>query len=223
MTLSDSVEQVYRQFGGYSCPPDLWVCEQCGPEWSADDIRATPVRSLSLPQLVAVHVMSVDDDTLRYFVPRLMELMLTTPAPVFDFRMSDLAGRLPLWRPQEQTAVRRFAEAVWSELLTRHPAALGYFSDVPTALDLLEWCGLSVIGHLDALRAAETPAAALNLADLVCTTKEPFESVSGAMVFTWLRDAATGDRLEQAFFGADSPETARRLSDAHELWAVCCR
>ncbi|HKV21889.1 MAG TPA: hypothetical protein VJR50_22890, partial [Mycobacterium sp.] len=193
---------------------------------SADDIRATPVRSLSLRQLVAVHVMSVDDDTLRYFVPRLMELMVTTPAPVFDFRMSELAGRLPLWQPEEQAAVRLFAEAVWSELLSSHPAALGYFSDVPTALDLLEWCGLSVIEHLDALLAAGTPAAALHLADLVdvmCTMNEPFESVSSARVFTWLRDAGTGERLEQAFYGADSPETARLLSDAHELWAVCCR
>jgi hypothetical protein len=29
--------------------------------------------------------MSLDDDALRYFFPRLMELMLSKPAPVFDF------------------------------------------------------------------------------------------------------------------------------------------
>jgi hypothetical protein len=64
------------------------VCEQCGPQWSAADIRATPLRSLSLPQLVAVHVMSLDDNALRRFFPRLMELMLQTPSPVFDFRLA---------------------------------------------------------------------------------------------------------------------------------------
>jgi hypothetical protein len=86
--LSDSVERNYRQFAAYPCPADLWVCEQCGPQWSAADIRATPLRSLSLPQLVAVHVMSLDDNALRRFFPRLMELMLQTPSPVFDFRLA---------------------------------------------------------------------------------------------------------------------------------------
>jgi hypothetical protein len=226
VTASDAVAQAYRQFEGYSWPTDLWVCEQCGPEWSADDLRATPLHELTLPQLVAVHVMSLDDGALRYVLPRLLELLLTTPAPVFDFRMSDLAHRLPSWRPDEQAAVRRFAGAVWFELLAGHPAELGYFCDVATALELLEWCGLPVIEYLDVLRASDAPSAALHLADLVdavCTTREPFESVSRATVFDWLRDAATGDRLEQAFFVADSPETARRLSSAHDMWAVCCR
>jgi hypothetical protein len=57
-------------------------------------IGATPLRSLSLPQLVAVHVTTVDDDSLRYFFPRLMELMLQTPSPVFDLRLADLKPRL---------------------------------------------------------------------------------------------------------------------------------
>jgi len=32
--------------------------------------------------------MSLDDDALRHFFPRLMELMLQTPSPVFDFRLA---------------------------------------------------------------------------------------------------------------------------------------
>jgi hypothetical protein len=95
VTVPARVEESYRRFAGYSLPANLWVCEQCGPEWTAESIRATPLRSVSLPQLTAVHVMSLDDDSLRHFFPRLMELMLNTPAPVFDFRLADLKFRLP--------------------------------------------------------------------------------------------------------------------------------
>jgi hypothetical protein len=223
---SAAVEQIYRQFAAYSCPASAWVCEQCGPEFSPEDIRATPLRSLSLPQLGAVHVMSLDDDALRYFFPRLMELMLTTPAPVFDFRMSDLKRRFPGWRPEESTAVRRLAGAVWSELLAHYPAVLGYFSDCPTALELLDWCALSVPEYLDMSRTGDSLAAAMHLADLidaVFTTTDPFESVSRTTVVDWLTASATGQRLERAFFTTDSPEAALRLSTAHELWTVCCR
>lgn len=222
MTPSAAIEQIYETFCGYPFPESLSVCEQCGPQWSIEDIRAAPSRALTLPQLVAVHVMSLDDDALRHFFPRLMELMLATPAPVFDFRMSDLAVRLPLWTDEERVAVRQFAGAVWSGLLAEYPAALGYFSDCPTALDLLTWCGLPLEEHLDMLRESSV----LHLADLVdavFTSNDPFQSASRTTVVEWMRDAATGERLEQAFFAAESPDTARRLSAAHELWTVCCR
>jgi hypothetical protein len=85
-----------------------------------------------LPQLVAVHVMSLNEDALRHFFPRLMELMLQTPSPVFDFRLADLKDRLAGWQSDESAAVRELADAVWSELLVGYPPALGYFSDCPS-------------------------------------------------------------------------------------------
>ena len=226
MSPAAAVAQIYRQFAEYPCPTSPWVCEQCGPEWSSDDIRATPLGELTLPQLVAVHVMAVDDNALRYYFPRLMELILATQAPVFDFRMSDLSQRLPGWQPEESATVRRLAEAVWAELVDSYPPALGYFSDIPTALDLLVWCGLPVVDSLDVLRANRGLPAALHLADLVdavFSNRDPFESASRTTVVEWMRDDTTGERLEQAFFAADAEETARRLAAAHELWTVCCR
>ena len=208
----------------YRCPDPLWVCEQCGPEWSADDIRATPLRSVSLPQLVAIHVMSLDDDGLRHFVPRLMELMLGTAAPVFDFRLADLKHRLPAWGPTEQEAVGGLAAAIWSALPKRYPLGMGYFSDCASALDFLDWCGLSVPGHLDELLAAKGSAAARHLADLVdavLTSATPFETASKTTVLDWMTDRAIGERLEEGFHSADTPDVARELSDAHELWTVC--
>ncbi|HXO52619.1 MAG TPA: hypothetical protein VN888_16705 [Mycobacterium sp.] len=218
------VERIYERFAGYACPANLWVCEQCGAEWSAEDIRATPLRSLSLAQLVAVHVMSLDDDGLRHFFPRLMELMLHTASPVFDFRLADVKDRLPAWQREESAAVRELADAVWSELLGGFPLALGYFSDCPSALDFLDWCALPLTAHLDSLLTVDSLPAARHLADLidtVFTRTDPFESASKATVLHWLTDPAIGDRLQEAFFAADSEEAARQLSAAHELWAVC--
>src|SRR6185369_13268205 len=95
--LADPIERTYDRFAEYPAPAQLWVCPQCGPEWSAEDIRTTSLRSLSLAQLVAIHLMSLDDDSLRHFFPRLMELLLQTASPVFDFRLTDLKDRSPGW------------------------------------------------------------------------------------------------------------------------------
>jgi hypothetical protein len=225
VSLSAGLERLYRQFSVYPAP-EVWVCEQCGPEWSAAEIGATPLRSLSLPQLVAVHVMALDDDALRYYFPRLMELMLQTPSPVFDFRLADLKSRLHAWESGEKSAVKQLAEAVWTQLSASYPAELGYFSDCPSALDLLDWSGLPLAAHLDSMVASDSLSAARHLADLldaVFTMRAPFETASRTRVLAWLENPVVGERLQSAFFVADSDETARQLSAAYDLWAVCAR
>jgi hypothetical protein len=222
--LPASLEQIYDRFGRYPYPDDVQVCPQCGPEWSARDMRSTPLRALSLPQLVAVHVMSLDDDALRHFFPRLMDLLLCTSSPVFDFRVSDLQEHLTRWLPDEVSAVTDLAEALWSEVLDRYPLERGYFSDCVSAIDLLAWCGMPVAEHLDRLRAASSTAAARHIADLVdavFTGSVQFESDSRTAVLEWVRDDATGRRLEDAYFTADSSDVAEQLAAAHELWTVC--
>jgi hypothetical protein len=77
--------------------------------------------------------MSLDDDPLRYFFPRLMELMLSKPAPVFDFRLAHLKDRLRAWQPEEVGSVRDLADAVWAELLVGYPPALGLARSDPAS------------------------------------------------------------------------------------------
>ncbi len=105
-----------------------------------------------------------------------------------------------------------------------HPCTLGYFSDSPSALDLLIWCGLDLVAHLDSLATTETLSAARHLTDLidaVFTMRDPFTSASKTAVLDWLRDPAIGERLQAAFFAADSDQAAAQLSSAHEMWTVC--
>ena len=107
--------------------------------------------------------------------------------------------------------------------MLNHPAGLGYSSDCPSTLDLLDGAGCQLPSHLDMLGSVDSVPAALHLADLVDAVfagSRPFESVSRTTVVEWLRAATSGERLEQAFFAADSPEE-RALSAAHELWTVC--
>jgi hypothetical protein len=222
--MQAALERLYRQFSVYPCPGQISVCEQCGPDVAADEIRATPLRALSLPQLVAIHVMALDDDALRYYFPRLIDLMLQIPSPVFDFRLADLKERIAAWQSGEVSAIRQLAQGVWAELSTEYPARLGYFSDSPSALDLLDWCGLPLPTHLDALLTAESVAAARHLADLVeavFTIRHPFQTASSATVLKWMRTAPVGKRLEGAFFDAGDAAAARQLSGAFEVWTAC--
>lgn len=223
-SLAAPLTRVYAEFADYRCPQDLWVCPQCGPEFSARDICATPLRLVSFSQLEAVHVMSLDDDTLRYFFPRLAELLLVDPWQAFSFRLSRLKGRLLAWKPAESAAVRQFTLAAWQEFLMAYPASLGYLSDSPSMLSFSDWCDVPLQPLLDGWQSIDTPSAARHLADLidhVCTKADPFDPAISAPVLAWLRQPVIGERLENAFFTAESEEVARELSAAHELWSVC--
>jgi hypothetical protein len=116
------------------------------------------------------------------------------------------------------------ADSAWTALLSSYPLGLGYFSDCPSALDLLDWCGLELVSRLDQLITTDQPPAARHLADLVIavfTNAEPFEAASKATVLDWIGAAEVGSRLQDAFFVADSDDSARDLSAAHQLWVMC--
>jgi hypothetical protein len=219
-----SVAALYEVFADYPAPAGLWVCQQCGPELTAAGVSATPLGSLTFEQLTAMHVMALDDDALRHYFPRLMELLLATPAPVFDFRVSDLKSRIGGWTPPERVAAEQLAESIWTAMLSNYPLDLGYFSDCASALDLLDWCGLPLVPRLDRLMATDLlpPASHLaTLVDAVFTNAEPFETADKATVLDWLGAAAVGTRLQDAFFSAGSDAAARELSAAHQLWTAC--
>lgn len=184
------VERLYEGFAGYECPADLWVCEQCGPEWSSADLRRTPLRSLSLPQLEAVHVMSLEDNAFRHFLPRLVELLLLEGSPVFAFSLAQLRGRTPTWPSAERELVGEFVDGLWTELLASSPANLGYFSDAPTLIDFTYWCDVPLQPYLDRWGNLDTPAAAEHLADLADymeMMRQPVDPAIRDEVLHWLR------------------------------------
>lgn len=207
------VEELYRQFARYPLPAHIAVCEQCGPEWTAADIASTPLREISLLQLEALHVMSLEDNDFRHFFPRMIDALLSEFGPVFAFALAGLRGRTPRWPAAEVELVRRLVDTLWTELLGAFPAQLGYFSDSPTLIDFTYWCDLPIPEYLQRWQQLETQPATEHLADLVdyvFTIGEPAEPAVKPMILDWLRRPLVGERLRSA--GCDG---------AYELWSVC--
>lgn len=222
--LTSALDRLYATFAGYPCPRQVWVCSQCGPEWSADDIRATPLRALTGAQLEALHITSLDDDSLRHFFPRLLEVLMTEPKPAFELCLSMLKGRLPAWTGAERAGVRDWSEELWHELLTGYPPALGYLSDGPALLSFLNWCDIDPAPFLERWLITEGQCAARHLGDLVThtlTSGQPFGPATKAQILGWLPDPRVGQKLQDAFFAADTSAVADELSAAHELWTFC--
>ncbi len=225
-SVDRAIERMYARFGRYPLPGNLEPCPECGPGSSAADIAATSLCSLSGRQLDALHVVSLADDALRHFFPRLIELLLTEPAPPFDFvyGLHRLEGRLATWDPAETAVVRRVLDAAWAELLSAHPARLGYLSDTRSLLNLADWCDIPLEPFLEGWQAVDTLTAAMHLADLVsdvCTFETPFGPAAKITVLSWLSQPAIGERLQDAVLAADSEDAALELSTAYELWTSC--
>lgn len=209
------LDSLYAAFGRHRLPADLTVCEQCGPEWTTRDIRSTPLRALSLPQLEAIHVMSLDDGdsgAFRHFFPRLIELLLAEKGPVFAFDLARLRGRVPTWPEPERAAVHDLVDGLWRDLLAGFPAELGYFSDSPTLIDFTYWCDEPLDPHLQHWQSLTTTAAAEHLADLleyISYIGEPNEPAVKPLILQWLRQPIIGTRLRDANCVA-----------AQELWSL---
>lgn len=210
-----AVENLYVCFARYPTPRNLTVCEQCGPEWSAADITSTPLRSLSLAQLEALHVMSLSDDDFRYYFPRLIEALLAEKAPVFAFDLGKLRSRTLSWPAPERAAVTSLVDGLWRNLLAEYPADLGYFSDSPTLIDFTYWCDQPLQVHLNRWQMIDTVSAAEHLGELVewaFSVREPIEPAVKDLVVNFLAQPVIGERL-----------SAANLDDAEELWRACGR
>ena len=223
-SVAGALERLYIRFAPYRCPPNVWVCEQCGPGLTAHGIASTPLRQCDGAVLEAVHATSAEPDVMRHFFARVVEVMLSGQGQALEFSLSSLHGRLTEWTAAERDSVREVLDAIWRELLTGYPARLGYFSDAASILNMAFWCDVPVQPLLDALRAAGTESAARHLGDLLdhlLTYREPFEQPLRAQISGWVRQGETGRQLRDAFIAATGGETARQLSDAFELWAAC--
>ncbi|AKK25878.1 hypothetical protein [Mycobacterium sp. EPa45] len=210
-----AVEDLYAGFAKYPLPRAVEVCEQCGPQWSAADIRSTPLRSLSLLQLEALHVMSLDDDDFRHFFPRLIEALLEEQSPVFAFDLRRLREHVSSWSASERAVVTNLVDDLWRGLLGGYPAALGYFSDSPTLIDFTYWCDQPLPVYLDRWQRIEMIPATQHLGELVewaFTVREPLEPAVKQPVLDWLAQPVIGQRLKAA-----------NLEAAEELWRVCSR
>lgn len=164
-----------------------------------------PLREL-FPELMrsylsdAVYTVGTWDD-FRYFLPRLLELLVTE-----DVELDPISYRLEYAREQQfpltgaqAEALHEFFLAYWDDLLWRIP----WYADLALRWGLMEQAGLSRHALLDHWQAH--PNRAVALAQLLMLHGHPPEEWSRTEMKSWLEDA---------FFRAEDAEDQRYFSDA---------
>jgi hypothetical protein len=220
--LAEAITRLYPVFDCYRRPGELAVCPRCAAA-DVDPARLAraDVRDWSDADLVAVHVLSLPDDALRHFLPRVFEVLLSEQWAAFEFGLSGLKGRTIDWPPAERDAIDNVLKTAWEILLTTYPTAIGYVSSAPDLLELADQLDLPISSFLAIVDQRPSPTADLHLADLIDFAYTTSEKPASAPVKAWLTRPAIGQRLEEAFYHASDDATANILAAAHELWKTC--
>jgi hypothetical protein len=160
--LAAAITELYGVFGQYPRPEELEVCPLCAAA-HVDPARlaGADLRDWSDADLVAIHVLSLPDDELRHFLPRVFEVLLGEQWSAFEFGLSGLKGRTTDWPPAERDAIDNMLKMAWEELLSTYPAAIGYVSAATDLLELADELDLSIASFLDIADQRSSTAADL--------------------------------------------------------------
>jgi hypothetical protein len=220
--LTAAITQLYTAFGQCPRPNDVEVCTYCATA-NVDPARLAraDLRDWSDADLVAIHVLSLPDDALRYFVPRVFEVLLGEQWSAFEFGLSGLKGRTRDWPPAERDAIDNVLKKAWEKLLSSYPAAIGYVAAATDILELADQLDLPIESFLDTADQNLTTAADLHVASLVEFAYTTADKPTTAAIKAWAARPAIGERLEAAFYRADNEAVATELAAAYELWQVC--
>ena len=170
---------------------------------------------------MAIHVLSLPDDALRHFLPRVFEVLLGDQWTAFEFGLNRLKGRTTHWPPAEHNAIDDLLKTAWEILLSTYPTAIGYVSSATDLLELADQLDLPISRFLDIVDQRPNPATDLHLASLVDFAYTTSDMAAAAPVKAWLTRPTIGHRLEEAFYYASDAATASSLAAAHELWQNC--
>ncbi|WP_131829101.1 hypothetical protein [Mycobacterium numidiamassiliense] len=220
--LAEAITRLYSVFDCYRRPGELAVCPRCAAA-DVDPARLAraDVRDWSDADLVAIHVLSLPDDALRHFLPRVFEVLLGDQWAAFEFGLKRLKGRTIGWPLAERDAIDNVLKTAWERMLATYPTAIGYVSSAADLLELADQLDLPISSFLDIMDQRPVAAADLHLASLVDFAYTTSENVVSAPIKAWLTRPAIGQRLEDAFHHATDDATADSLAAAHELWQTC--
>jgi hypothetical protein len=224
--LQDAITRLYLVFTSYPRPDIPPVCALCGAGVDQARLRHTDLRAWSDADLVAIHVLSLPDDELRYFFPRVLEVLLGDQYAAFEFGLSGLKGRTTDWLPAERDAIEDALTAALEVLLSTYPAAIGYVSSVADLLDLADQLDISkptFLGIIDGRQGAAADLHVAWLVDFAYTASDHATSHNSAVapIREWLGRPIIGQRLTDAFYHAGGDATANCLAAAHDLWQLC--
>lgn len=229
MAGKDVIERLYEAFGRYPRPRGESYSAYSGVTAAdAAAIRERPLRERLGRDLAKYAMRAIvtwgDADELRYYLPRLLELLITergwADKPTVMLNLATAGWRS--WPASEQEAIEAFVRAAWPPLLA---------GQVQLSLaELTLGCslaGISLQPMEEAWREAPEEASAFQLADLVTLERDELLH-DGTFGTRWspearrvlehvVASAETRARLERACVRATDADAARRVSDALEI------
>lgn len=136
--LETAIDGLYQAFCGRKLAGKLEGCPCCASDAELRELGTTPLRELKTELLEsyswnALWTVGSEDDY-RYFVPRLLDLMVRKGA--FQAEVIGKKLRLAGWRTwtnEERTAIEAYFAAFWAAALVRTPR----FMDAATAVCVL--------------------------------------------------------------------------------------
>lgn len=229
VSLAVAIERLYEVFGRYPRPRgETYSAYADVTTADATAIRERPLRELSGRELAKYAMRAIttwgDADELRYYLPRLLELLVTeggwADKPTVMLNLSTAGWRS--WPAPEQEAVESFVLAAWSPLLAGQLKLS--LADLALGCSL---AGISLEAMEEAWRDAPDAQSAFQLADLVTLERDEllrdgtfgtrWSAAARRVLEGMVTDPETRARLEHACLITPDADAARRVSDAIEI------
>ncbi|MEV6371781.1 hypothetical protein [Micromonospora musae] len=220
--LGPAIDRLYPAFRRHPRPSRMAYCSHCIAPAEVAALLNTPLRALTGQQLRRFAGKAVttwgDVADLRYFLPRLLELVATggIDDPIVPARLLGLVGEhWRTWPRDEQQAIETYLDAWWRQTLTVFPAPI----EVDDVLAAIGATGVDIGPFLAAWVAHGGTPAARHLAQQLATPLPDPGPAWTATVRTWRSGPEPARLLETALLVTADPVAAEEISAGYELAA----
>lgn len=210
--LESAISSLYRAFRERKLADKLQGCPCCANDSELCRLSTTPLRALGSADLEpyswhAIWTVGTEDD-FRYFVPRLLELMVREGA----FQPEVVAKKLRLagwcaWSAPEQAAIHEYFRAFWSAVFAR----TFWFIDASSAVCVLGNVFDDLVPFLSVWLSADEPAAVRELVEF--SQSEASSAASG-----FINQPFWDERPDQMKQVADWLTSQETLESVEQRW-----
>ncbi|MER7891524.1 hypothetical protein ABTX15_17025 [Micromonospora sp. NPDC094482] len=225
--LDRAVGQLYAAFGRHPRPTRTAHCPHCVRPDEVAALLGAPLRALTAEQLCRYAGKAGttwgDLADLRYFLPRLLELLaagrLDDPL-VPDKLLSTVGEHWRSWPTDEQQAIEAYLDAWWRRTLRDFPAPV----EVAEVLAAIGATGVDLRPYLSTWAGDGGQPAARHLAEHLAYWQPDDRRPWARAVRAWHASGAPARVLEAALLAADDPAIAEEISAGYDvaapLWPI---
>ncbi len=222
--LTLAIENLYQVFSNYAAnPTDLRMssCDCCVDDDEIREITIKPLRNLTEKELGHISRSAISTfgtvDHYKHFLPRIFELM---SKPNSDFADSFTCyeklnyGEWETWPDEEQRAIEHYFDVLWETVIQDTTSNRYQIQDVFDIVMLYQ--SKEII--FNTWEQTDTLPSTLFIVDSILSgwncinNKRHLETITN-----WLYSTVVLQKLEHAFFKAEDPEIANRISITYTI------